>query len=69
MVASERGQHIHAWKMVKRRRGEKPKGGGGGRFFWSLFEPWEKENKTLGKEVLVMLSTCSIVAMLWVVGD
>jgi hypothetical protein len=62
MVASGRGQHIHAWKKVRRRRGEKPKGGKGGgeegRFFWSLFEPWEKGNKTLGKEVLGMLSTC-----------
>jgi len=30
MVASGRGQHIHALKRVRRRRGEKPKGGGGG---------------------------------------
>jgi hypothetical protein len=44
MVASERGQNIHAWKRVRRRRGEKPKGGGGGRFFWSLSKPWEKGN-------------------------
>jgi len=26
MVASGRGQHIHALKRVRRRRGEKPKG-------------------------------------------
>ncbi len=60
MVASQRGQHIRAWKKVRRRRGEKPKGGRaeGGRFFLSLSEPWEKRNKTLGKEVLGMLSTC-----------
>jgi hypothetical protein len=59
MVASGRGQHMHAWKKVRRRRREKPKGGGGGEvFFLSLFEPWEKGNKTLGKEVLGMLSTC-----------
>ncbi len=58
MVPSEKGQHIHAWKRGRRRRGEKPKGGGGGRLFLSLFEPWEKGNKTLGKEVLGRLSTC-----------
>jgi hypothetical protein len=28
MVASGRGQHINAWKRVRRRRGEKPQGGG-----------------------------------------
>jgi hypothetical protein len=43
MVACGKGQHIHAWKRVRRRRGEKPKGGGGERFFLSLFEPWEKK--------------------------
>jgi len=42
MVASEKGQHIHAWKRVRRKRGEKPKGGGGGRSFFSLSEPSEK---------------------------
>ncbi len=35
----------------------KTQGGRGERFFLSLFEPWEKGNKTLGKEVLGRLST------------
>ncbi len=33
-------------------------GRGGGRFFLSSFEPCEKGNKTLGKEVLGMLNVC-----------
>jgi hypothetical protein len=36
----------------------KTQGGKGGRFFLSLSEPSEKINKTLGKEVLGILSTC-----------
>jgi hypothetical protein len=42
----------------RKTQGGKGEGGEEGRFFLSLFEPWEKGNKTLGKEVLGMLSTC-----------
>jgi hypothetical protein len=38
----------------ERRKTQRGRGGGGGRFFLSLFEPWEKGNKTLGKEVYVL---------------
>ncbi len=43
---------------VKKEERSKTPGGGGERFFLSLFEPWEKGNKTLGKEVLGRLNTC-----------
>ncbi len=54
MVASGRGQHIHAWKKVRRRRGEKPKGGKGrggrrGGFFCHYLNLGKKEIKHWGK--------------------